>query len=61
MFKKRFKKNYVSAIDKMLNDFNQNSQKSASQKAEIRKYQHISLLRDQAMSQDAQSGMWEDF
>ena len=61
MFKKQFKKNYLSEIDKMLNDFNQANQKSASQKAEINKYKRVFLLRDHPVSNEAQQEVWEDF
>ncbi len=39
---------YVSEIDKMLKTFNQTHPKSESQLAEIKKYERIYKLRDEA-------------
>ena len=44
---------YVSTIDKMLDEFNKTHEKSPAQRAEIDKYSRIHLLRDE--SQTSQS------
>ena len=41
-------KHFVSEIDKKLNEFNETHEKSASQQAEIEKYNKIHELRDKA-------------
>ena len=68
MFKK-LEKNYVSEVDKLLQDFDaKQEQKTASQLAEIAKHQRIAALRDdvtensaQINISDASKAIWKDF
>lgn len=63
--KKYFKpanKSYVSDLDKFLVTFDtENPQQSPSQQAEIKKYERIGRLRDQASQTTASSKIWQDF
>ena len=42
----KLNKQFISEIDQKLNEFNQTHEKSASQQAEIKKYNKIHELRD---------------
>lgn len=48
---KKVDKHYVSDIDKRLKEFNNTQPKSAAQQAEIKKYQRIYQLRDNAIEE----------
>jgi len=52
-------KNYVSEIDKQLAKFDQSQPKSASQGAEIKKYDRIYKLRDHAIKEKIKKTIWE--
>ncbi len=57
---KKLKKHFISAIDQHLRQFDQTHPKSASQQAEIAKYQRIYAQRDQTTSpQDPQGHIWD--
>lgn len=43
---------YVSEVDKMLDEFNATQEKSAAQVAEIKKYERIHALRDGVITDD---------
>ena len=44
---------YVSAIDKMLDEFNETHEKSPAQQAEIDKYSCIHRLRDESQNSES--------
>jgi hypothetical protein len=52
---------FVSEIDKMLVQFDETHTPSASQLAEMRKYQRIYRLRDDPNPIDKQQLLWEGF
>ncbi len=52
---------FVSDIDKFLTNFDQQHAKTASQQAEIDKYQRISKLRDDAGAGKKDETVWEEF
>ncbi len=56
-------KHYVSNIDIKLAEFDAINPKSASQQAEIKKYQRIVRLRDKKapLAQKGDKKIWEDF
>lgn len=51
---------YVSEMDRMLAEFKVTHYETASQLAEIKKYQHIYELRDKVTNQE-KSRIWEEF
>ncbi|KTC99125.1 CBU_0585 family protein [Legionella erythra] len=54
-------KAYVSPIDKFLYQFDADHEKSASQLAEIRKYERINALRDNPDLPELESEIWRGF
>jgi hypothetical protein len=52
---------YVSAIDRFIRKFDETHPLSASQRAEIKKYQRISQLRDHPTDQKESNQIWEEF
>ena len=54
-------KAYVSPYDRFLYEFDATHEKSASQLKEIKKYQRIFALRDQANSEVGAEEIWKDF
>jgi len=54
-------KAYISPIDYFLYAFDQSHEKTASQQAEIKKYQRITYLRDDAHPVEQVEIIWEDF
>ncbi len=60
---KKIDKHYVSPIDQKLAEFNRTHRPSASQKAEIAKYQRVFSLRDQstASNSDLPNTFWKEF
>lgn len=52
---------YVSEVDKMIESFDKTHPKSASQLAEISKYQRIYELRDQATDKKPKEEIWSEF
>lgn len=54
-------KAYVSPIDKFLYQFDADHEKSASQLAEIRKYERINALRDNPNLPELESEIWRGF
>ena len=54
--------NYVSEIDQFLQAFDkQNPEPSVAQKKEIKKYQRVYSLRDDATRVEKPSSLWEKF
>ena len=60
LFRKKMR-TYVSEIDKFLAEFDATHPKSASQLAEIKKYQRIYSLRDTPLSDKDDKKIWEEF
>ena len=56
---KSINKHYTSTIDKVLAKFNATHSPSASQQAEIEKYQRIHRLRDEATTEARPSSLWD--
>jgi len=61
MSKHDIDKAYVSPFDKFLFNFDATHEKSASQLKEIKKYQRIFALRDQATSEGEPEEIWKEF
>lgn len=60
--KQQTNKNYISAIDRKLADFDNTHPRSPAQAAEHRKYQRIYRLRDEINGSDEKSNkLWEQF
>lgn len=58
---RKLNKHFVSDIDKKLVEFNQSNPRSASQQAEIEKYNKIFELRDNPdAKQDYQGDIWNE-
>ena len=58
---RKLNKHFVSDIDKKLAEFNESNPRSASQQAEIEKYNKIFELRDNPnVEQDFQGSIWSD-
>lgn len=49
---RRIYKNYVSEIDKFINEFDKTHPKSESQLAEIQKHQRVFALRDKPVAEN---------
>jgi len=54
-------KSFISPYDKFLFEFDATHAKSASQLKEIKKYQQIFALRDDADHKVPQDAIWEEF
>lgn len=54
-------KAYVSPYDEFLFNFDAKHQKTASQLKEIKKYQRISMLRDEAVTKQVADEYWDKF
>lgn len=54
-------KAYVSPYDMFLFEFDAKHKKSASQLKEIKKYQRIFTLRDEAASKSKEDKHWDEF
>lgn len=52
---------YVSNVDKMIEKFDKTHPKSESQLAEIKKYEKIYQLRDEATEKKPEEKIWKDF
>lgn len=52
---------YVSALDRFIRKFDETHPLSASQRAEIKKYERISQLRDHPIDQKDSKKVWEEF
>lgn len=64
MFLKKIDKKvdgYISEIDQMLTKFDATHTPSASQLAEMRKYQRLNELRDNPKAHEAREQIWEEF
>ena len=62
MIFRRKNKHYVSAIDQFLEKFNKTHLPSRSQRDQIKKYQRIFKLRDQASGKEKrEQDMWNNF
>lgn len=62
MIFRKLKKFYVSKIDQFLAAFDRKrTALSESQKAEIKKHERISRLRDHAGNETGKKEIWEDF
>ncbi len=59
--RQKINKHYVSDIDQFLGELRQEIAESDSQRQERKKYERITLLRDQAVQKDDNSEIWEDF
>lgn len=58
---RKLNKHFVSDIDKKLAEFNESNPRSASQQAEIEKYNKIFELRDNPnVEQDFQGSIWSE-
>ncbi len=60
MFRRK-KVGYVSRIDKMLEEFDHTHPLSASQLAEIQKYERIYQLRDHPINEPSPDKIWDKF
>jgi hypothetical protein len=61
MFRKqRVEKNYISEIDKRMVKFDRTHSKTASQQAEIKKYQRIFRLRDNPTLEEEKKDIWSE-
>ncbi|STX52520.1 Uncharacterised protein [Legionella busanensis] len=54
-------KAYISPYDKFFYEFDEEHQKSASQKIEVKKHERIAKLRDNAETDPSQNEIWENF
>lgn len=61
MYSDDIDKSYISSIDRFLFEFDNNHVLSDSQIQEIKKYQKIFNLRDNANTDEAKEGIWKEF
>lgn len=52
---------YISKVDEFLTQFNRSHALSKSQNEEVKQYQRVYKLRDQAVTKSGEISLWENF
>jgi hypothetical protein len=61
MAKSGLEKNYVSKIDRFIQELEQNNPPSSSQQREMAKHERLARLRDEKAPVEDESTLWKEF